>query len=154
MGLGPLGNVACRKDCISVGFAKVKVVLVLRVMKTLLELMLTVPTWDSAAEAGMTTGGSVLVVVLVVGVAGVAVDLQTEGWPLQTNPFCTWQLLQPAEEPLPVSQVSVPTMRPSPHFGVQAPCELGENPALVQVRQTLADLQVAHEELQARQPLF
>lgn len=60
------------------GLAKVKVVLVLRVMKTLLELMLTDPTCDSAAAEG-TTGVLLFVVVLVVGVTGLAFDLQTEG---------------------------------------------------------------------------
>jgi hypothetical protein len=44
VGLGPEGKLLLMKPCISVGLAKVKVSLVLRVMKTLLELMFVVPT--------------------------------------------------------------------------------------------------------------
>lgn len=73
------------KLCIVVGLGKVKVGLVLRVMKTLLELMLVEPTWDKAGRAGV--GGvegveGSLGVEGVVGVGTGAVDLQVEGCPL------------------------------------------------------------------------
>ena len=44
VGLGPAEKVVWMKFCISVGLANVKVGLVLRVMKTLLELVLILPT--------------------------------------------------------------------------------------------------------------
>lgn len=53
-------------------------------------------------------------VVGAVGVTGV-LDLQTEGCPEQVHPVWILQPEHPAEGMLPVSQVSVPTMRPSPH---------------------------------------
>lgn len=90
VGLGPEGKVAWMKLCISVGFAKVKVWLVLRVMNTLLELMFVVPSW---ARAALTAGVEVEVVVVVVDV-GVAtgvdtgvLDLQTDGCPEQVYPL-------------------------------------------------------------------
>ena len=43
VGLAPLGKSALMKDCISVGFAKLKVGLVFRVTKTLLELIVAFP---------------------------------------------------------------------------------------------------------------
>jgi hypothetical protein len=43
--LGPLAKLDFMKVCMSVGLAKVKVGLVLRVMNTLLELMLVLPDW-------------------------------------------------------------------------------------------------------------
>ena len=71
------------KLCISVGFAKVKVGLVCRVMKTLLELMLVDPTWTSAAAPTGAMGvEGVEGVEGVTGVTGV-LDLQIEGCPLQ-----------------------------------------------------------------------
>lgn len=104
--------------------AKVKVWLVLREMKTLLELMLVVPNWASAAVVVLVFVVVVFVVGVVVvfltGVAGV-LDLQTEGWPLQINPVTIWQLTHPADGLLPASQVSDPTIIPSPHLGAQTP---------------------------------
>ena len=49
VGLGPAENVVWMKFCISVGLAKVNVGLLLRVMKTLLELVLILPTWTRVA---------------------------------------------------------------------------------------------------------
>lgn len=96
VGFGPEGKVAWMKLCISVGFAKVKVWLVLRVMNTLLELMLVVPSWARAALAGVGAGVGVGVGTGV-GVGAGAVDLQTDGCPEQVYPLWIWQLRQPAE---------------------------------------------------------
>ena len=92
MGLVPEGNYALMKLCISVGLPNVKVGLVLSEIKTLLEFMLVAPTCDSAGSpagtellAGLAGAG----VEFVAGLAGAgvgAVDLQTEGCPLHTNP--------------------------------------------------------------------
>lgn len=134
-----------------------KVWLVLKEMKTLLELMLVVPNWARAAAVGgvvMFVGGFLGVVVLAAGVGAGVLDLQTEGCPLQINPVTIWQLTHPADELLPVSQVSDPTIMPSPHLGAQTPWALGANPEAEQVKQTLEDLQVAQEELQAVHPLL
>ena len=56
-------------------------------------------------------------VVGVVGVVGgvTTLDRQIEGCPEQVHPLCVWQFWHPAEGLLPVSQVSVPRMSPSPH---------------------------------------
>lgn len=141
------------KLCISVGFAKVKVGLVCKVMKTLLELILVDPTWTSGAAPTGATG--VEGTEGVEGVTGAGVlDLQTEGCPLQEKPTWIWQLTHPGEEVLPVSQDSVPTIRPSPQVAVQTPWELAEYPAVAQVTHWLADLQVLQEELQAVHPLL
>ena len=86
VGLGPAGKVAWMKLCISVGFANVKVWLVLRVMKTLLELMLVVPSWVRAALAGVGAGVGVGVGTGVGAGAG-AVDLHTDGCPEQVYPL-------------------------------------------------------------------
>ena len=94
MGLVPEGNYALMKLCISVGLPNVKVGLVLREIKTLLEFMLAVPTRDSAGSpagaellAGLAGAGAGVEFVAGLAGAGVgAVDLQTEGWPLHTNP--------------------------------------------------------------------
>ena len=94
VGLGPEGKVAWMKLCISVGFAKVKVWLVLRVMNTLLELMLVVPSWARAALAGVGVGVGVGTGV---GAGAGAVDLQTDGCPEQVYPLWIWQLRHPAE---------------------------------------------------------
>lgn len=104
------------------GLAKVKVWLVLKEMKTLLELMLVVPNWERAAAAGVGAGVGVgVVVVFLAGVGAGVLDLQTEGCPLQINPVTIWQLIHPADELLPASQVSDPTIIPSPHLGAQTP---------------------------------
>lgn len=96
VGLGPEGKVAVMKLCISVGFAKVKVWLVLRVMNTLLELMFVVPSWARAALEGVGVGTGVGVGVGT-GVGAGVLDLQTDGCPEQVNPLWIWQLMQPAE---------------------------------------------------------
>jgi hypothetical protein len=143
------------KPCISVGLLKVKVVAVLRVMKTLLELMLVLPLWVRAGPEGITgvlfllTGG----ITVVLGVVGAAVDLQTEGCPLQANPLWILHLTHPGEDDAPVSHCSFPTINPSPHWGTQTPWALGVNPVVAQVMHSLADLQVVHELLQATHPL-
>lgn len=100
VGLAPEGKVAVMKLCISVGFAKVKVWLVLRVMNTLLELMFVVPSWARAAlvaVVGVVVDGFVVDVVFVVVVGVGVVDLQTDGCPEQVYPLWIWQLMQPAE---------------------------------------------------------
>lgn len=123
------------KFCISVGLLKVKVGLVCRVMKTLFELMLVVPTWARAADAVDWLLSLVVLGVVGAGVGvGVAVDLQTDGCPEQAYPVCIWQLEHPAEGVLPLSQVSLPTINPSPQVGLQTPCELAEYPVAAQVR--------------------
>lgn len=82
----PEGNYALMKLCISVGLPNVKVGLVLREIKTLLELIFVVPTCDKAgspAGAELLAGlaGAGVGVEFVAGLAGAegAVDLQTEG---------------------------------------------------------------------------
>lgn len=83
-----------------------------------------VPNWASAAAVGVGVVVVFVVVVVVVFLAGVGagvLDLQTEGCPLQINPVTTWQLTHPADAALPESQVSVPTIIPSPHLGAQTP---------------------------------
>ena len=76
------------KLCISVGLPNVKVGLVLREIKTLLELIFVVPTCDKAGSpagaellAGLAGAGVGVGVEFVAGLAGAegAVDLQTEG---------------------------------------------------------------------------
>ena len=115
-------------------------------MKTLLELMLTLPTWvrvdpeglgvgvgsttGGVTTGGVTTGG----VTGATGVTGVGlINLQTDGCPLQAYPETILQPEHPFDELLPVSQVSGAMMTPSPQVGMQSPCELAENPSLVQV---------------------
>lgn len=165
------------KLCISVGLLKVKVGFVWRVMKTLFEFMLAEPIWTSpAAGEGVGAGGEGLDVFvgdggfvgpgglgvvgegLGVGVlvgAGVGVgpeDRQIEGCPLQANPIRIWQLRHPGEELLPVSQVSPPTISPSPQMGLQTPWLFAENPRLAQAIHWVADRQVLQVELQAVHP--
>lgn len=72
------------KPCISVGLPNVKVGLVLREIKTLLELIFVEPTCDKAgspAGAELLAGLAGVGVEFVAGLAGAegAVDLQTEG---------------------------------------------------------------------------
>lgn len=115
-------------------------------MKTLLELMLTLPTWvrvdpeglgvgvgsttGGVTTGGVTTGG----VTGATGVTGVGlINLQTDGCPLQAYPETILQPEHPFDELLPVSQVSGAMMTPSPQVGMQSPCELAEKPSLVQV---------------------
>lgn len=120
-------------------------------MKTLLEFMLAEPTCTSPTDVeGVGEAVGVLVGVgigegvgVLVGVgegagegtgAGVGpVERQTEGCPLHANPICIWQLRQPGEGLLPVSQVSPPTISPSPHVGLQTPWLFTENPLLAHV---------------------
>lgn len=101
-------------------------------MKTLLELMFTLPTWVSVAPEGLTggvgigltTGGVTTGGVTTGGVTGVGVgvtDLQTDGCPLQVYPDTILQPEHPFDALLPVSQVSGEMMMPSPHVGMQSP---------------------------------
>ena len=112
------------KLCISVGLLKVKVGLVFKEMKTLFELMFALPTCD---RAGSPTGAELELVSGVRGGGGAAgvgvgaVDLQTDGCPLQMYPLCTLQLTHPGEVVLPVSHASVPTTSPSPQTAPQTP---------------------------------
>ena len=93
-----------------------------------------------------------------VGVGGVGVGvgglgaLHIDGCPEQVYPCWIWQFLHPDENLFPVSQVSAPTMSPSPHLGVQTPAELGAYPWVEQVSHLLADEQVLHEPGQATHP--
>ncbi len=114
------------KFCISVGLAKVKVGFVWRVMKTLFELMFTLPTWVRVAPeeligsppggvtGGITTGG-------ITGVGVGVTGLQTDGCPLQVYPDTILQPEHPFDALLPVSQVSGEMMMPSPQVGMQSP---------------------------------
>ena len=112
-------------------------------MKTLLELMLTLPTWVRVDPEGLgvgvgsTTGGVTTGGVITGGVTGVTgsglINLQTDGCPLQAYPETILQPEHPFDELLPVSQVSGAMMTPSPQVGMQSPCELAEKPSLVQV---------------------
>lgn len=61
--------------------------------------------------------------------------------------------MQPEEKALPVSQVSEPRIKPSPHLGVQTPALLGTNPVVEQAVQTVADEQVEHDPGHGTQPL-
>jgi hypothetical protein len=76
------------KLCISVGLLKVKVGLVLRVMKTLLELMLVEPNCARAGVVVETGTAGVEGVERVEGAEGVAGadERQTDGCPLQMYP--------------------------------------------------------------------
>lgn len=59
--------------------------------------------------AGVTGAG-------VTGAVGAGMlDLQIEGWPEQVHPLWILHPEHPGEGMLPVSQVSVPMMSPSPH---------------------------------------
>lgn len=71
------------KFCIYVGLEKVKVGLVCREMKTLLELILAEPTCESADDPEGEGGGEGEGV----GGGAGAVDLQTDGCPEQVNPL-------------------------------------------------------------------
>ena len=158
MGLGPLGKEAWIKLCIWVGLLKVKVGLVCRVMKTLLELMLALPTWTRGAAPAGAVG--VLGVEGVEGAEGVgtegvgAVDVQTEGCPEQVYPGWIWQPTHPGVGLFPASQVSDPTINPSPQTGLQTPWLLAEYPAVAQVVHWVADVQVLQVELQAVHPVL
>lgn len=55
------------------------------------------------------------------GLGAGPVERQTEGCPLHVNPGCIWQLRQPGEGLLPASQVSAPTISPSPQVGLHTP---------------------------------
>jgi hypothetical protein len=85
---------------------------------------------------------------------GAAVDLQTEGCPAQVNPGWILQLRHPGVVLLPESQVSEPTINPSPQVGLQTPWLLAENPAVAHVIHWVADLQVLQDELQAVHPVL
>ncbi len=74
-------KVAFKKLCISVGLAKVNVGFVFNVMKTLLELMLAVPTWTN----GSTLTGTGVGVGVGVGAGVGNTDLQMEGCPEQSQ---------------------------------------------------------------------
>jgi hypothetical protein len=108
-------------------------------MKTLLELILTLPTWVRVDPEGLggSTGGVTTGGVTTGGVTGVTgsglINLQTDGCPLQAYPETILHPEHPFDELLPVSQVSGAMMTPSPQVGMQSPCELAENPSLVQV---------------------
>jgi hypothetical protein len=135
-----------------VGLLKVKVVPVFNVMNTLFELMLVLPDWAKATTPP-TTGG----LIGSTGFSGIGAgvfDLQIEGCPLQVNPLWILHWTHPGEDELPESHCSLPTISPSPHLGMQTPWVLGVNPVVAQVIHSVADLQVAHDPLQATQPLF
>jgi len=106
-------------------------------MKTLFELMLTLPTWvrldpeGLGVGVGMTTGGTTTGVTGVTG-SGV-IDLQTDGCPLHAYPVTILQPEQPFDEAFPVSQVSGAMIIPSPQVGIHNPCEFAEKPSLAQV---------------------
>lgn len=102
-------------------------------MKTLLELMLTLPTWvrldpeglvgttGGVRTGGVTTGG-VTGVTGATGVTGVGlINLQTDGCPLHAYPVTILQPEHPFDVFLPVSQVSGAMMIPSPQVGIQSP---------------------------------
>ena len=109
------------KLCIAVGLLKVKVGLVFKEIKTLFEFMFVVPTCDRAGSPAGAELESVTGVGVGVGVGVGAVDLQTDGCPLQMYPLCTLQLMHPGEVVLPLSQASVPTTSPSPQTAPQTP---------------------------------
>lgn len=112
-----------------------KVGLVRRLTKMLLELMLSEPVWARA------------------GVVGV-VEVQVEGWPEQVQPDWVWQLTQPAEAEEPVSQVSPEFMTPFPQVeaGTQAPL-VRVYPEMQEV-QTEIEVQVGQIVGQGWQPEF
>lgn len=97
-------------------------------MKTLLELMFTLPTWvrvapEGLAGVGSTTGGVTTGGVTTGGVTGVggATALQIDGCPLQVYPDTILQPEHPFDALLPVSQVSGAMIIPSPQVGMQSP---------------------------------
>ena len=112
-------------------------------MKTLFELMLTLPTWVRVDPEGLgvgmgsTTGGVTTGGVTTGGMTGVTgsgvINLQTDGCPLQAYPATILHPEHPFDELFPVSQVSGAMIIPSPQVGIQSPCELAENPSLLQV---------------------
>jgi hypothetical protein len=86
--LGPEGKEDWRKFCMSVGLLKVKVGLVCRVMKTLLELMLVAPDCERAVEAaGVGVGGETGVGGFTTGAGVGAMDWQVEGCPEHLYPL-------------------------------------------------------------------
>ena len=62
--------------------------------------------------------------------------------------------MHPDEYLFPVSQVSLPTMSPSPHLGAQTPAELGAYPWVAHESHLLAEEHVLHDPGQATQPKF
>lgn len=112
-------------------------------MNTLLELILTLPTWvrvdpeGLGVGVGLTTGGVTTGGVTTGGVTGAdgsgVINLQTDGCPEQAYPETILHPEHPFDELLPVSQVSGAIIIPSPQVGMQSPCELAEKPSLVQV---------------------
>jgi len=94
-------------------------------MKTLLELIFALPTWERAGAPAAATGAfgaSLTEVLLAAEGAGVgAFDLQTDGCPAQAYPDWILHDTHPGDETLPVSHDSVPAMIPSPQTGAQMP---------------------------------
>ena len=72
---------------------------------------------------------------------------------MQVYPVCTLQLVHPGEKLLPVSQVSVPTMIPSPQLVTHCPLLLGVYPFVLQAVQRVAEEHVLHDPGQATHPL-
>ena len=117
VGRGPGGKVDWMKFFIAVSSGKVKVGVVCRVMNTLFEFTLTGVCKDRLALPGWGGGGLKSLV-------------QTDGLPVQVNPFKTLQLTHPGWGTAPASQVSPPRMMPSPHTDSQIPIEFTLYPGL------------------------
>lgn len=121
------------KLCISVGLSKVNVGFVLRVTKTLFELIVALPDWYKAwrlttpelSLMGAGVGAGTGVMGAGAGATAGLLEAQTEGCPEQVQLAAIWQLMHPGEKFIPESQVYPPIIKPSPHVGVHTPWELG-----------------------------